>query len=173
MLRRIWLCLLLLLSVPALSFAQAAPPAQEADPLEPVLFLVGKWDAQGQGPYGPYRTETTITRRGRWLLSTSDAFDPKSGRKIFTNVWVYGYENDGSLRCHVFDTAGVFVFTGTREADGVRFDWRDGEEWKSFTITRHADGSLKSRYWGHLPSPPPGLSADYSFDGTWRPAGSE
>jgi hypothetical protein len=99
---------------------------------------LGAWEAEGTGPYGPFWSKTDVTRRGRWLLSTGRAVDPE-GRFEFLSTWVFGYEADGTLVCHVFDTGGSFRFSGTveREADGtnvLRFSWKGGDAWKRFEI---------------------------------------
>jgi hypothetical protein len=69
----------------------------------------------------------------------------------------------------LLDTAGSFVFTGQSEPDGVSFEWKDGEEWKRFRITRRPDGSQYSRYDAHVPAGRPFGPIDATFEGVSRP----
>lgn len=160
-----------------LSILMAAHPQQtrsaSADPLEPLLFLVGRWEAQGNGPHGEFHSSTTVQRRGRWLLSTADVRPAAEGPVIFQSTSVYGYDEDGSLVCRLFDTAGNFLFRGTVEGfeDGgnlAQFRWDGPDSWKEFTLRVAADGTTESSYSYREPGLKPPLPAEGSFHGSGR-----
>src|SRR5436190_23540661 len=94
----------------------------DKDQLKPLLFLQGDWSGEGIGPYGPYKLEAKVERRGRWLLLTSAIIDAKSNQVTYVSTQVFGYSDRGLL-LHFFDTAGSFAFKGKQTGDQLRFDW--------------------------------------------------
>jgi hypothetical protein len=139
----------------------------EKDLLDPVLHLIGDWHGEGMSPFGPYRFRTSITRRGRWLLHKSDISDVKSGKPLFTSTWMWGHELDGQLSCFVFDTSGVFKFSGKKEGKILHFRWEGGSAWRQFVIEPLENGSIKSKYEAHTPGEGPVV--DFKFESVWLP----
>ena len=140
------------------------PPKDESAKLAPLLFLEGSWRGEGRGPYGPYKLEIRVEQRGRWMLMTSAIIDAKSHVITYVSTQVYGYDSNG-LRMQFFDTAGSFEFHGTQTEDGLRFDWRDGENWKRSQYWPEADGKVRFRYESVYP-----VSGSELFEGCWEPA---
>ena len=140
------------------------PPKDESAKLAPLLVLEGSWRGEGRGPYGPYKLETRVERRGRWMLMTSAILDAKSQEITYVSTQVYGYGNNG-LRLQFFDTAGSFEFHGTPTEDELRFDWRDGENWKRSQYWPEADGKVRFRYESVYPA-----SGSELFEGCWERA---
>lgn len=141
----------------------ANPTTDEGAKLAPLLFLEGDWRGEGRGPYGPYALEARVEQRGRWLLMTSAIFDAKTKQTTYVSTQVYGYDDEG-LRLCFFDTAGSFDFRGVQVADGLRFDWRDGENWKGSQYWPEADGKVRFRYESVYPA-----SGSELFEGLWLP----
>ena len=142
----------------------AKPLNDETAKLQPLLFLQGSWRGDGQGPYGPYKLETRVEQRGRWMLMTSAIIDPKSHEITYVSTQIYGYNNDG-LQLQFFDTAGSFKFHGGQTKDGLQFDWKDGVNWKRSQYWPEADGKVRFRYESVYPA-----SGSELFEGTWQPA---
>ena len=140
------------------------PLEDESAKLTPLMFLKGSWRGDGRGPYGPYKIETRVEQRGRWMLMTSAIIDAKSHEITYVSTQVYGYDSDG-LQLQFFDTAGSFEFHGTQTEDGVRFDWRDGENWKRSEYWPEADGKVVFRYESVYPA-----NGTELFEGSWEPA---
>lgn len=136
----------------------------EAKLAAPLLFLEGSWRGEGRGQYGPYRLETRVEQRGRWMLMTSAISDAKSHEITYVSTQIYGYDDDG-LRMQFFDTAGSFEFHGTQTDEGLRFDWRDGENRKQSRYWPEADGKVRFRYESVYPA-----SGSELFEGRWEPA---
>jgi hypothetical protein len=137
------------------------PTQDETARLAPLRFLEGEWQGEGRGPFGPYRLAARVERRGRWLLMTSEIFDAKSDQVTYVSTQVYGYDEQG-LRLSFFDTAGSFDFRGTQAADGLRFDWRDGENWKRSQYWPEANGKVRFRYESGYPK-----QSSEVFEGSW------
>lgn len=131
--------------------------------LAPLLFLEGIWDGQGHGPYGPYKLDAKVERRGRWLLLTSAILDSKSREVTYVSTQVYGY-GSGGLLLHFFDTAGSFRFHGMQSDDGLRFDWKDGENWKRSQYWPEVGGKIRFRYESVFPA-----KGSELFEGHWLP----
>lgn len=140
------------------------PLEDESAKLTPLMFLKGSWRGDGRGPYGPYKLETRVEQRGRWMLMTSAIIDAKSHEITYVSTQVYGYDSDG-LQLQFFDTAGSFEFHGTQTVDGLRFDWKDGENWKRSQNWPEADGKVRFRYESVYPA-----SGSELFEGSWEPA---
>jgi hypothetical protein len=148
------------------SSSQTTPTdTDDHDALQTLRFLEGSWHSDGQGPYGPYALEATAEIRGRWLLLTYTISEPTSHDVFYVSTQVYGYDDEG-LVLELFDTAGSFTFHGVvLEDDGVRFDWKDGENWKRSEFHPHGE-NLDFRY----DSMEPDASSELStFEGTWHP----
>jgi len=139
-------------------------PNDERAKLAPLLFLEGRWRGQGRGPYGPYQLETRVEQRGRWLLMTSAIVDAKTRQTTYVSTQVYGHDSDG-LRLHFFDTAGAFEFHGQPTDDGLRFEWKQGENWKRSEYWRERDGKVRFRYESVVPA-----RSSELFEGHWEPA---
>ncbi len=137
----------------------------KVDPLESVRFLEGDWHGDGQGPYGPYDFETSAEFRGRWLLLTGTSFEPKTDTIVYVSTQVYGYDEKG-LVLQLFDTAGAFDFRGAPKDDGLQFDWKDGENWKTSEFWPGRKGEINYRYQSIEPAVAKGLQV---FEGVWLP----
>jgi hypothetical protein len=116
-------------------------PIDENVRLAPLHFLEGNWQGEGRGPYGPYKLEAHVERRGRWLLMISTIFDAKSKEITYVSTQVYGYDRKG-LCLSFFDTAGSFDFRGKETADGLRYDWKEGKNWKRSEYWPEAVGTI-------------------------------
>lgn len=133
------------------------------NPLEPLLILEGTWHGEGQGPYGPYEFETRVESRGRWLLLTSNTFQPKTDTVTYVSTQVHGYDDKG-LVLQLFDTAGAFEFRGAPKDKGIRFEWKNGANWKRSEFWPEEGGKIHFRY----SSMEPALSKDVArFEGVW------
>src|SRR5262245_47487441 len=113
--------------------------------LAPLKFMEGDWEGNGKGPYGPYKVETHVERRGRWLLMTSAIRDAKTDDVTYVSTQVYGYDDQG-LTLSFFDTAGSFDFRGGMHGDELRFDYTEGENSKRSQYWRDPDGKIRFRY---------------------------
>lgn len=131
--------------------------------LQPLLFLEGVWNGEGMGPYGSYESETRVESRGRWILMTYEIFQPDTSEITYFSTQVYGYDDEG-LTLDLYDTAGAFKFHAVPTEKGVRFEWKDGEEWK------------RSEYWlegENIHFKYDSMEADHSdkpssFEGIWQ-----
>ena len=131
--------------------------------LAPLLFLAGNWDGEGRGPYGPYKLEAKVEQRGRWLLLTSAILDSNSHEVTYVSTQVYGYAAS-VLLLHFFDTAGSFDFHGKQTDDGLRFDWKHGDNWKRSEYWHEAGGKITFRYESVFPK-----AGSELFEGHWLP----
>jgi hypothetical protein len=130
--------------------------------LAPLAYLDGTWHGDGVGPYGPYEMEAQVERRGRWLLLTSTIFKPKSDEATYVSTQVYGYDESG-LVLNFFDTAGSFRFEGKATSDkGLRFDFKDGENWKRSEYGPKTAGKIHYRYESVYPA-----QGSEVFEGDW------
>lgn len=121
------------------------------DPLQALSFLEGEWHGEGKSPYGPYEFEVKNERRGRWLLATSNIYLPGADRVSFRATGVVGYDDKG-LVSYAFDNAGVTIFRGALEKDGVRFEWKEGDSYRRRTMRRLGDGTILNREESYLPA---------------------
>jgi hypothetical protein len=125
------------------------------DPLEPLHFLEGTWHGQGQSPYGPYEFEAKSERRGRWLLGMSNIYIPRADSLMLKNTSMIGHE-DTTLVAYFFENTGMVRYKGSVVKDGVRFEWKQGEAWRSIRLSFLPDGSIDSKGEFYLP----GMSSD-------------
>ena len=139
-------------------------PDDEGAKLAPLMMLEGSWRGQGRGPFGPYELDARVERRGRWMLMTSAIIDPKSRKTTYVSTQVYGYDN-GGLRLQFFDTAGTFDFHGAATEGQLRFDWKDGENWKRSQYWPEADDKVRFRYESVFPA-----EGSELFEGLWERA---
>jgi hypothetical protein len=155
----------LLLAPSALFAAQTGAAAEsKPDPLAPLLFLEGRWKGEGKGPYGPYSYENVYERRGRWLLATSSLFPAGSREPLLRTTGTLGYDPEGRMVLYLFDEGGAYRFSGETTPDGVRFEWREGADWRRTRITRLPDGSIRFEGDIHIEKPPAGVPSDSHFE---------
>ena len=133
------------------------------DQLQPLMFLEGEWHGKGQGPYGPYEFEAHVTVRGRWLLMTSNYFEPNTNKVTYVSTQVYGYDDTG-LVLQLFDTAGAFEFHGVPGVNRVQLDWKDGKDWRRSEYWLEDGGNVGFRYQAMVAADSAELS---KFEGTW------
>jgi ketosteroid isomerase-like protein len=126
--------------------------------------LEGTWHGAGEGPYGPYEFEERIERRGRWLVSRADVYQPGSDERIYAPITVLGHDEEGRLTLRFFDTAGEFAFTGHAEGESLLFRWNKGEAWRRISYTRNLDGSITTAYSAHVPPQVQGIA---QFTARW------
>lgn len=143
-------------------------PAQTQDRLALLMFLVGRWHGEVQSGAGRFRFEASIQRRGGWLLHRTDVRDDH-GHCVFQSTWLWGVEV-GEFVCYVFDSAGVFRFTGIASAAGLQFEWNDGENQRRFWYEPRLDGTIYTKYEAHVPMAKPPFPADVVFEGVLEPA---
>jgi len=83
----------------------------------------------------------------------------------YVSTQVYGYDDKG-LVLQFFDTAGAFEFRAATKDNGIRFEWKDGENWKRSDYWPEQGGKIHFRY----DSMEPTLSKDVAkFEGIWLP----
>jgi hypothetical protein len=138
---------------------------KEMTALEPLMFLVGDWHGEGQGPWGPYDFETSVEVKGRWLLLTTTVFEPKTDKISYVSTQVYGYDDKG-LVLQLFDTAGSFQFRGKAEGKGLLFEWKTGDDWKRSEFQPIKGGKIHFRYTAMDPNLP---ETGAKFEGDWLP----
>jgi hypothetical protein len=138
---------------------------KEMKALEPLMFLVGDWHGEGEGPWGPYDFATHVEVKGRWVLLTTTVLEPQTDTASYVSTQVYGYDDKG-LVLHLFDTAGAFLFHGKADGEGLRFEWKGGDDWKRSDFQPKEGGKIHFLYHAMEPSLP-GTGA--KFEGDWLP----
>ena len=133
------------------------------DAMKPLLMLKGNWHGTGLGPYGPYDFDHSVEARGRWLLLKSSVFEPNKKTETYISTQVLGYSEKG-LTLQFFDTAGSFDFTGMENEGVVRFDWKDGENWKRSVYIAGKGGKIHYKYESMEPATSKELLV---FEGDW------
>lgn len=146
--------------------AQQAP----ADPLAPVLFLVGRWDGAATSTYGPYHYHTEVVRRGNWLVGLGEAHPDQPGAAPIITTTVMGRDDAGHLVLYLFDAGGIWRFRGTADADGVTFEWREGGAFRRTRLSHEGDGSVRQETVAHLPDQQPPLPKEVTAESVQYPA---
>lgn len=130
--------------------------------LKPLMFLEGDWHGTGQGPYGPYGSETHVESRGRWMLITYQISQPDTGEITYVSTQVFGFDDKG-LTLDLYDTAGAFRFRSVPSDKDIRFEWKAGDEWKRSTFRQEGE-KIHFKY----DSMEPSVSAEaLIFEGEW------
>lgn len=155
-----------LMFIAATGAAQQAPP----DPLAPVLFLVGRWDGSATSTYGPYHYRSEVVRRGAWLVGSAEAHPDQPGSAAIMTTTVIGRDAAGQLVLYLFDAGGMWRFSGTADAQGVTFEWREGGAFRRTRLTPQPDGSVRQETIAHLPDQQPPLPKEVTAESVQRPA---
>lgn len=162
----------LLICTGCIAFLATAGSAQQApaDPLAPVLFLVGRWDGAATSTYGPYHYHTEVVRRGNWLVGSGEAHPDQPGATPIITTTVMGRDDAGHLVLYLFDAGGIWRFSGTADADGVTFEWREGGAFRRTRLTHESDGSVRQETVAHLPDQQPPLPKEVTAESVQYPA---
>ena len=162
----------LLICAGCIAFVATTGSAQQApaDPLAPVLFLVGRWDGAATSTYGPYRYHTEVVRRGNWLVGSGEAHPDQPGATPIITTTVMGRDDAGHLVLYLFDAGGIWRFSGTADADGVTFEWREGGAFRRTRLTHETDGSVRQETVAHLPDQQPPLPKEVTAESVQYPA---
>ena len=96
-------------------------------------------------------------------MLASSVFEPNKKTETYVSTQVLGYSEAG-LTLQFFDTAGSFDFTGAETEGVVRFDWKDGKNWKRSVYIADKGGKIHYKY----ESMEPATSKDLLvFEGDW------
>lgn len=162
----------LLICTGFIAFLAGAGSAQQApaDPLAPVLFLVGRWDGTATSTYGPYHYHSEVVRRGNWLVGSGEAHPDQPGAAAIITTTVMGRDDAGHLVLYLFDAGGIWRFSGSADEDGVTFEWREGAAFRRTRLTHERDGSVRQETVAHLPDQQPPLPKEVTAESVQRRA---
>ena len=138
-----------------LAAAQAPPAAAPADPLRPLAFLEGTWEAKGQGPQGAVAsgTYTFVRELGGHVLARHSTTDGCKGPDGFNCqhgdlLYVYTEPPAGTLKAIFFDNEGHVIHYSVSTPDATTAVFlSDAQAGPQFRLTYQLkSGTMSGRF---------------------------